>query len=194
MAVSVAEALTRSGGLIADRGSEGCAGILLVKFPLIFFGARSKLMGARDTGTPLTSFGATLHHYNANRTASRGCTTPRLFSSQSIASPAAWKQGPGKLAAASKFYPTRVTDIDGARRSWRTGGETRKGSFSAKKSALKRTPGVRARQLHKLKISRDQIFCRNAKTYLLPRLSSGRYLFRRTVEFIAIPSDVPNRM
>jgi len=41
------------------RGSEKC-GILFVKFPFIFFGARSKLMGAWDTGTPLTSFNATL--------------------------------------------------------------------------------------------------------------------------------------
>lgn len=72
MPVSVAEALTRSGGLIAG-GSEGSEmrGILLVKFPLIFFGTRSKLMGAWDTGTPLTSSSATLHHYNSNRTASR---------------------------------------------------------------------------------------------------------------------------
>lgn len=41
------------------RGGEK-RGILLVKFPFIFFGVRSKLMGAWDTGTPLTSFNATL--------------------------------------------------------------------------------------------------------------------------------------
>lgn len=72
---SVKEALTRSGGLIADEGARSARYPAREISSLIFFGARSKLMGAwgyRDTVDVIRCYA---HHYNANRTASRDATT-----------------------------------------------------------------------------------------------------------------------
>lgn len=109
MPVSVKEALTRNGGLIADERAS-TARYLAHEISFYIFRLSVEVNGSfgyRDTVDVIECYA---HHYNANRTASRDALR-RLFSSLVDSSLSnSMKTGDGKLAAVSNFYSTHVTD------------------------------------------------------------------------------------
>lgn len=108
MPVSVKEALTRNGGLIADERAS-TARYLAHEISFYIFRRSVEVngsLGYRDTVDVIECYA---HHYNANRTASRDALR-RLFSSLVDSFSNSMKTGDGKLAAVSNFYLTHVTD------------------------------------------------------------------------------------
>lgn len=96
--------LTRGGGLIAGgRARSALVNLAREISSYIFRRSRSKLMGARDTGTPLTSFGATLraHYYTliGPRLAMHHDDDDFPPTVQSIAATTTRKQGNGENGA-----------------------------------------------------------------------------------------------